>query len=106
NMVSVSGVKGTSGQPNSSAAKGALVSATKALAQKVAKRNIPVNAVAPGFIKTAMNNDLHEPELLKLVPSNRFCEAEEVAALVILLVSKKAGYITGEVININGGIYS
>src|SRR5690606_15675530 len=106
NMVSVSGVKGTPGQTNYSAAKGALVGATKALAQEVAKRNITVNAVAPGFIKTDMTNDLDESELIKLVPANRFGEAEEVADLVSFLVSKKAGYITGEVININGGIYS
>lgn len=106
NMVSVSGVKGTPGQTNYSAAKGAVVAATKALAQEVAKRNITVNAVAPGFIRTDMTSQLDEKELIKMVPSNRFGEAEEVADLVSFLVSKKAGYITGEVININGGIYS
>lgn len=106
NMVSVSGVKGTPGQTNYSAAKGAVVAATKALAQEVAKRNITVNAVAPGFIRTDMTGDLDEKELIKLVPANRFGEAEEVADLVSFLASKKAGYITGEVININGGIYS
>lgn len=106
NMVSVSGVKGTPGQTNYSAAKGALVGATKALAQEVAKRNITVNAVAPGFIKTDMTSELNESELVKLVPANRFGEAEEVADLVSFLVSKKSGYITGEIININGGIYS
>ena len=106
NMASVSGVKGTAGQTNYSAAKGAIVAATKALAQEVAKRNITVNAVAPGFIRTDMTSSLDESELIKLVPANRFGEAEEVADLVSFLVSKKAGYITGEVININGGIYS
>lgn len=106
NMVSVSGVKGTPGQTNYSAAKGALVGVTKALAQEVAKRNITVNAVAPGFIRTDMTSELNESELVKLVPANRFGEAEEVADLVSFLASKKAGYITGEVININGGIYS
>lgn len=106
NMVSVSGVKGTAGQTNYSAAKGAIVAATKALAQEVAKRNITVNAVAPGFIKTDMTKDLDESELIKLVPVNRFGEAEEVADLVSFLVSKKSSYITGEIININGGIYS
>jgi 3-oxoacyl-[acyl-carrier protein] reductase len=106
NMVSVSGVKGTAGQTNYSAAKGAIVAATKALAQEVAKRNITVNAVAPGFIKTDMTIDLDESELIKLVPVNRFGEAEEVADLVSFLVSKKSSYITGEIININGGIYS
>ncbi|RYJ43764.1 3-oxoacyl-ACP reductase FabG [Flavobacterium beibuense] len=106
NMVSVSGVKGTPGQTNYSAAKGAVVAATKALAQEVAKRNITVNAVAPGFIKTDMTGELDEKELVKLVPANRFGEADEVADLVSFLASRKAGYITGEVININGGIYS
>lgn len=106
NMVSVSGVKGTPGQTNYSAAKGAVVAATKALAQEVAKRNITVNAVAPGFIRTDMTSELDEKELIKMVPANRFGEADEVADLVSFLVSKKASYITGEVININGGIYS
>jgi len=106
NMVSVSGVKGTAGQTNYSAAKGAVVAATKALAQEVAKRNITVNAVAPGFIRTDMTSQLDEKELVKMVPINRFGEAEEVADLVSFLVSRKASYITGEVININGGIYS
>jgi 3-oxoacyl-[acyl-carrier protein] reductase len=106
NMVSVSGVKGTPGQTNYSAAKGAVVAATKALAQEVAKRNITVNAVAPGFIRTDMTGELDEKELIKMIPVNRFGEAEEVADLVGFLTSKKASYITGEVININGGIYS
>lgn len=106
NMVSVSGVKGTAGQTNYSAAKGAVVAATKALAQEVAKRNITVNAVAPGFIRTDMTGNLDEKELVRMIPINRFGEAEEVADLVSFLTSKKASYITGEVININGGIYS
>ncbi|WP_067145294.1 3-oxoacyl-ACP reductase FabG [Pseudotamlana agarivorans] len=106
NLVSVSGLKGTPGQTNYSAAKGAVISATKALAQEIAKRNITVNAVAPGFIKTDMTGDLNEKELKKLVPANRFGDPEEVAHLVSFLASKKASYITGEVININGGIYS
>lgn len=106
NIVSLSGVKGTAGQTNYSAAKGAVVGVTKALAQEVAKRNITVNAVAPGFIRTDMTSDLDEAELIKMVPVNRFGEADEVADLVSFLVSRKASYITGEVININGGIYS
>lgn len=106
NIASVSGVKGTPGQTNYSAAKGALVAATKALAQEVAKRKITVNAVAPGFIKSDMTAELDEAELKKMVPVNRFGEAEEVAHLVSFLVSDKSSYITGEVININGGIYS
>jgi 3-oxoacyl-[acyl-carrier protein] reductase len=106
NLVSVSGVKGTAGQTNYSAAKGAVVAATKALAQEVAKRNITVNAVAPGFIRTDMTSDLDEKELVRMIPVNRFGEAEEVADLVSFLASRKASYITGEIININGGIYS
>ncbi|HLV13875.1 MAG TPA: 3-oxoacyl-ACP reductase FabG [Xanthomarina sp.] len=106
NVSSVSGVKGTAGQTNYSAAKGALVAATKALAQEVAKRKITVNAVAPGFIKSDMTAELNEAELKNLIPINRFGEPEEVAYAVSFLASKKASYITGEVININGGIYS
>jgi len=106
NLVSVSGLKGTPGQTNYSAAKGGIIAATKALAQEVAKRKITVNAVAPGFIRSDMTADLDEKELKKMIPVNRFGEAEEVANLVSFLVSKKASYITGEVININGGIYS
>ena len=106
NMISVSGVKGTAGQTNYSAAKAALLGATKALAQEVAKRNITVNAVAPGFIHSDMTANMDEKELKKLIPANRFGEPEEVADLVSFLASPKAGYITGEVININGGIYS
>ncbi len=106
NMVSVSGLKGTPGQTNYSAAKAAVIGATKALAQEVAKRNVTVNAVAPGFISTDMTSQLDEKELKKMVPANRFGKAEEVAHLVSFLVSKNASYITGEVVNINGGIYS
>ncbi len=106
NMVSVSGLKGTPGQTNYSAAKGAVIGATKALAQEVAKRKVTVNAVAPGFIKTDMTGELDEAELKKMVPANRFGNAEEVAHLVSFLASPKASYITGEVVNINGGIYS
>ncbi|OEK09609.1 beta-ketoacyl-ACP reductase [Flavivirga aquatica] len=106
NIVSLSGLKGTPGQTNYSAAKGAVIGATKALAQEIAKRKITVNAVAPGFIKTDMTGDLDEKELKKQVPANRFGDPEEVAHLVSFLASEKASYITGEVININGGIYS
>ncbi|MBL4873347.1 MAG: SDR family oxidoreductase, partial [Rhodobacteraceae bacterium] len=106
NMVSVSGLKGTPGQTNYSAAKGAVIAATKALAQEVVKRKITVNAVAPGFIISDMTNGLDEKELKKMIPINRFGKAEEVAHLVSFLASEKSSYITGEVININGGIYS
>lgn len=106
NIVSLSGLKGNPGQVNYSAAKGAVISATKALAQEIAKRNVTVNAVAPGFIKSDMTENLNEEELKKLVPMNRFGNPEEVANLVSFLASEKSSYITGEVININGGIYS
>lgn len=106
NMASLSGLKGVPGQVNYSAAKGGMIAATKALAQEVAKRKITVNAIAPGFITTDMTSDLNEDELKKLVPMQRFGEAEEVAELTAFLASNKATYITGEVININGGLYS
>jgi len=106
NVASLSGLKGVAGQTNYSAAKGAIIGATKALAQEVAKRKITVNAVAPGFIKSDMTEELNEEEMKFMIPSNRFGEAEEVAHLVSFLASDKAAYITGEIININGGIYS
>lgn len=106
NMVSLSGLKGNPGQANYSAAKGGMIAATKALGQELAKRNITVNAVAPGFIKSDMTKDLPEAELKKMVPANRFGEAQEVADLVSFLASPKASYITAEVINVNGGLYS
>ncbi len=106
NIVSVSGLKGTAGQTNYSAAKAGVIGATKALAQEVAKRNVTVNAIAPGFIHTDMTVEMDEKELIKIIPANRFGRAEEVADLVSFLASEKSGYITGEVININGGIYS
>lgn len=105
NMASLSGLKGVPGQTNYSAAKGGMIAATKALSQEVAKRNITVNAVAPGFIASDMTSELDESELKKMVPANRFGQPEEVAHLVSFLASEKAAYITGEVININGGIY-
>jgi len=106
NMVSLSGLKGMPGQTNYSASKAGVIGATKALAQELAKRNITVNAVAPGFIKTDMTEDLNESELSAIVPMNRFGKPEEVAELVSFLASEKASYITGQVISINGGLYS
>ena len=106
NVASLSGVKGLPGQANYSAAKAALIGATKALAQEVAPRDVTVNAIAPGFIETDMTKDLPQDELKKLVPAGRFGKPEEVAALVGFLVSDEAAYITGEVININGGLYT
>ena len=106
NMASLSGIKGMAGQTNYSAAKAALIGATKALAQEAAARNVTVNAVAPGFIDTDMTKDLPQDELKQLVPMKRFGKSEEVAALVAFLCSEDAGYITGEVISINGGLYT
>ncbi len=106
NIVSLSGIKGMPGQVNYSAAKAGMIGATKALAQEVAKRNITVNAIAPGFIKTDMTEELNEKELAAMIPMKRFGEAEEVAELVAFLASGKAGYITGQVISINGGLYT
>ena len=106
NMASVSGLKGLPGQTNYSAAKGGVIAATKALAQEVARRNITVNAVAPGFIKTDMTEGLDEAALKKTIPANRFGTPEEVADLVAFLVSPHAGYITGNVVSINGGLYT
>lgn len=106
NIASLSGIKGLPGQVNYSAAKGGLIAATKALAQEVGRKNITVNAIAPGFIKTDMVEGLEEAELKKQIPMNRFGQAEEVAHLVGFLASKEAGYITGECISINGGLYT
>jgi 3-oxoacyl-[acyl-carrier protein] reductase len=106
NMVSLSGIKGMAGQVNYSAAKAGMIGATKALAQEVGKRNITVNAVAPGFIKSDMTADLPEADLKKLIPVNRFGTPEEVAHAVGFLASPEASYITGTVISVNGGLYT
>lgn len=106
NVASLSGLKGMPGQANYSAAKAALIGATKALAQEVAPRGVTVNAVAPGFIDTDMTRELPVEELKKLVPMQRFGRPEEVAAAVAFLASDEASYITGEVISINGGLYT
>lgn len=106
NMASVSGLKGLPGQTNYSAAKGGIIAATKALAQEVARKNVTVNAVAPGFIRTDMVEGLDEAELKKTIPLGRFGTPEEVAEVVAFLVSPAANYITGDVISINGGLYT
>lgn len=106
NVVSLSGLKGLPGQTNYSAAKAGVIGATKALAQEVGRSGITVNAVAPGFIKTDMTEGLDEKELKRNIPVNRFGTPEEVAAAVGFLASNAAGYITGEVLSINGGLYS
>ncbi len=106
NIVSLSGQRGQGGQVNYAASKGAIIAATKSLAMEVGKKNVTVNAVAPGFITTDMTKDFDENQLKKLVPLNRFGKPEEVADVVSFLASDKASYITGEIISVNGGLYS
>jgi 3-oxoacyl-[acyl-carrier protein] reductase len=106
NVVSLSGLKGLPGQANYSAAKAGVIGATKALAQEIAKKNVTVNAVAPGFIKTDMTKDMDEAQLKAMIPMGRFGKPEEVAAIVGFLASEEASYVTGAVINVNGGLYT
>ena len=105
NIVSTSGQSGMAGQVNYATAKAGLIGATKALAAEVAKRNILVNAVSPGFIETEMTKDVPKDKVLPLIPLQRFGTAEEVAGVVRFLCSDRASYITGQVIGVNGGIY-
>ncbi|MBL0329570.1 MAG: 3-oxoacyl-ACP reductase FabG [Bacteroidetes bacterium] len=105
-VVSLSGLKGLPGQTNYSAAKAAVIGATKALSQEVGRRGVTANCVAPGFIKTDMTEGINEKDYKQLIPLNRFGTAEEVADAVDFLASEKASYITGQVLSINGGLYS
>jgi 3-oxoacyl-[acyl-carrier protein] reductase len=106
NVVSLSGLKGLAGQTNYSAAKAGVIGATKALAQEVGRQGITVNALAPGFIKTDMTKDLDEKELKAMIPVKRFGLPEEVAHAAAFLASPESAYITGQVLSINGGLYS
>ncbi len=103
-MSSISGQCGNRGQVNYSASKAGLIGAAKALSQEVAKRHITVNCVAPGVIETEMTEDLPQ-EIVKQIPMKRMGSAKEVASAVNYLLSEDAGYITGQVIAINGGLY-
>jgi 3-oxoacyl-[acyl-carrier protein] reductase len=103
-LASVSGLIGNRGQVNYSAAKAGIIGATKALALELAKRAITVNCVAPGLIETDMIEDVPMDEALKLIPARRVGKPEEVAAAVSFLVGEEAGYITRQVISVNGGL--
>ncbi len=105
NIVSTSGQMGLPGQVNYSTAKAGLIGATKALARELGKRNVLVNAVAPGFIATAMTEELNLEDHLKLIPQGRAGTAEEVAQCVRFLCSDMSTYITGQVLAVNGGLY-
>ncbi len=109
NITSVSGIMGNAGQANYSAAKAGMIGLTKSLAREFASRSVTVNAVAPGFIKTDMTTDfVNKPEasakILEVVPLKRFGEASDVATLTAYLCSDQAGYVTGQVFNIDGGM--
>ena len=107
NISSVVGISGNAGQTNYSASKAGIIGFTKSLAKEVASRNITVNAIAPGFIQTQMTDVLKDEvkeEILKQIPLKRFGKAEDVANVVKFLVSEESSYITGQVINIDGGM--
>ncbi len=104
-IVSTSGQSGMPGQVNYSAAKAGLIGATKALAKETARSRVLVNAVSPGFIETDMTKDLPLAEIKKVIPLRRMGTVQEVAGAVAFLCSDEASYITGQVLNVNGGVY-
>jgi len=103
-LSSVAGIAGNRGQANYAASKGGIIAATRSLARELAKRQITVNSVAPGLIATDMTADLPSDAVVKAIPMRRMGRPEEVAGLVGYLFSETAGYITGEVISVNGGL--
>ena len=99
---------GNPGQTNYSAAKAGMIGLTKTLAKELATRGITVNAIAPGYIETTMTAGLKEnvrDEMLKMIPLRRFGQIEDIAFMIVVLASEQAGYITGQVIPVNGGMY-
>lgn len=107
NMSSVSGVAGNAGQANYSASKAGIIGLTKAVAKELASRHITVNAIAPGFIDTEMTavlSDSVKEEAVKRIPLGSFGKPEDIAALAVFLASDRAGYITGQVIHVDGGM--
>ena len=109
NITSVSGILGNAGQANYSAAKAGMIGLTKSLAREFAGRNITVNAVAPGFIKTDMTTEfVNNPEvaakILEAVPLKRFGESADIAAATAFLCSEEAAYVTGQVFAVDGGM--
>jgi len=108
NLASVVAFMGNPGQVNYSASKAGLVALTRTVAKEYASRGITVNAVAPGFIQTAMTEQLPEKvkeEMLRMIPLGRFGTTEDVANAIIFLALPESGYITGQVIHVNGGMY-
>jgi len=109
NMASVSGLMGNAGQANYAASKAGVVGLTKTVAKEMAKRKVTCNAVAPGFIKTDMTDALPEKvreQVKQLIPAGRFGQPEDVAAAVVFLASPQAEYITGQVLSVDGGLYT
>ncbi len=108
NISSIVGITGNAGQANYAAAKAGMIGFSRSMAQEVASRNITVNVVAPGFIKSDMTNELNEDQkqvLMQKIPMARLGSPEDIAGAVAFLVSPYADYITGTVINVNGGMY-
>jgi len=105
-VASTAGQTGLEGQANYAAAKAGVIGASKSLAREVAKRGVTVNVLAPGFIETEMTAGLPREQLKTQIPAGRFGQPEEVAAAAVFLCSEAAAYITGAVLNINGGVYT
>jgi 3-oxoacyl-[acyl-carrier protein] reductase len=105
-IASTAGQTGVEGQTNYAAAKAGVIGASKALAREVARRGVTVNILAPGFIETDMLEGLRREQAIAQIPAGRFGKPEEVAAAAVFLCSAAAGYITGAVLNVNGGVYT